>query len=190
MVIKLEKIFFSELKTSLGSSWAAFSDKGLLSFNTLNTRNKFLTEIKRRTDAELVEKPSMFSELLNWLMDYLRGKPVKYEGALDLRGTRFQKDIWRAVYEIPYGMLSSYSGLARRIGKPRAYRAAGNAVASNPIGLIIPCHRVIRSDGGIGGFGGRLELKRKLLALEGILPDPSKESEKRTDLKSYFTESH
>ena len=172
----------------MGSSWAAFSDKGLLSFNTSNNRTNFLEEIKRSTDAELIEKPSMFHELSNWLIEYLQGKPVKYNGALDLRGTRFQKDVWRAVYEIPYGSLSSYAGLARRIGKPKAYRAAGNAVASNPIGLVIPCHRVIHSDGGIGGFGGGLDLKRILLALEGILPDSSKESEKRTDLKSYFAE--
>ncbi len=174
----------------MGSSWVAFSDKGLLRFNTFITRNNFLEEIRRRLDAELIEKPRIFNELLSWLMEYLQGKPVKYEGALDLRGTRFQKDIWRAVYEIPYGSLSSYAGLARKIGKPKAYRAAGNAVASNPLGLVIPCHRVIHSDGGIGGFGGRLELKRKLLALEGILPDSSKESEKRTDLKSYFAESY
>ncbi len=174
----------------MGSSWAAFSEKGLLRFNTLNTRKNFLEEVKRRIDAELIEKPIMFDELLNWLTEYLQGKPVKYEGAVDLRGTRFQKDIWRAVYEIPYGSLLSYAGLARRIGKPKAYRAAGNAVASNPIGLVIPCHRVIHSDGEIGGFGGGLELKRKLLALEGILPDSSKESEKRTDLKSYFAESY
>ena len=174
----------------MGSSWAALSDKGLLSFNTLNTRANFLEEIKRRIDAELIEEPSMFHELLNWLMEYLQGKPVKYDGALDLRGTRFQKEIWRAVYEIPYGMLSSYSGLARRIGRPKAYRAAGNAVASNPIGLVIPCHRVIHSDGGIGGFGGGLDLKRKLLALEGVLPDSSIESEKKTDLKSYFAASY
>lgn len=174
----------------MGSSWAAFSEKGLLRFNTLNTRKNFLEEVKRRIDAELIEKPIMFDELLNWLTEYLQGKPVKYEGTVDLRGTRFQKDIWRTVYEIPYGSLLSYAGLARRIGKPKAYRAAGNAVASNPIGLVIPCHRVIHSDGEIGGFGGGLELKRKLLALEGILPDSSKESEKRTDLKSYFAESY
>lgn len=184
----MEKVFYSEFKTPLGSSWAACTDKGLFGFNTSSTRNEFLVEIMRRTQAQLVEKPSKFINLSALLRDYFQGKQVKYMGPFDLRGTKFQKAIWKAVYEIPYGKLSSYSGLARRIGNPKAYRAAGNAVGSNPLGLVIPCHRVIHLNGGIGGFGGGLDLKRRLLAIEGILPDSSEDAERKTDLSDYFIE--
>jgi methylated-DNA-[protein]-cysteine S-methyltransferase len=85
-------------------------------------------------------------------------------------GTPFQKKVWLALQTIPYGETLSYSGLARRVGKPTAFRAVGAANGRNPIPIIIPCHRVIGSAGSLVGFGGGLATKRHLLALEGALP--------------------
>ena len=83
-------------------------------------------------------------------------------------GTPFQRRVWRAISSIPWGETRSYAWLARRAGSPRAYRAAAQACGANPLPPLIPCHRVIASDGTIGGFSGGLTLKRKLLMLEGI----------------------
>lgn len=88
---------------------------------------------------------------------------------LDVKGTPFQLRVWKTVKRIPYGKTRSYGWIARRVGKPRAARGVGQAMASNPVVLIIPCHRVIRGDGTIGGYGGKVWLKRKLLELEGVL---------------------
>jgi methylated-DNA-[protein]-cysteine S-methyltransferase len=87
-----------------------------------------------------------------------------------LVGTEFQKSVWRALLEIPCGQVVSYAELARRIGRPTAVRAVANAVGKNPLAPTIPCHRVIRSDGGLGGYSGTggVETKKKLLRREGV----------------------
>lgn len=82
-------------------------------------------------------------------------------------GTPFQKQVWNIIQQIPYGAVQSYQWIADQIGKPKAVRAVGNAVGANPVSILIPCHRVIRSNGALGGYGGGLERKRQLLALEG-----------------------
>jgi O-6-methylguanine DNA methyltransferase len=81
-------------------------------------------------------------------------------------GTDFQRRVWRALQKIPRGQTRSYGWVARKIGRPKAARAVGTACGANPVPIIIPCHRVIASDGSLGGFGGGLPLKRRLLALE------------------------
>ncbi len=96
------------------------------------------------------------------------GEPVEVNRALRLAGgTAFQRDVWQAIRAIPHGDTISYGELAQRIGRPGAARAVGQAVGSNPIPLLIPCHRVVAS-GGLGGFGGGLPLKRALLSQEGV----------------------
>ncbi|MGI8795429.1 MAG: methylated-DNA--[protein]-cysteine S-methyltransferase [Acidimicrobiia bacterium] len=86
---------------------------------------------------------------------------------LDMRGTAFQLDVWNALRAIPPGETVSYRDIAEVVGRPDATRAVGNAVGSNPIAIVVPCHRVIRTSGGLGGFGGGLDRKRWLLAHEG-----------------------
>ena len=86
------------------------------------------------------------------------------------RGTAFQKAVWQALVNIPYGKTVSYADIARAIGKPKSCRAVGNAVGDNPICLFIPCHRVIRSDGGLGGFSSGIDLKKIFMRREGITP--------------------
>lgn len=100
------------------------------------------------------------------LLEYLEGKRERFEIPLDLRGTDFQRKVYQAVAAIPYGETRSYSGIARQIRRPRALRAVGAANGANPVPLVVPCHRVIASDGKLGGYGGGLRLKARLLAME------------------------
>ncbi len=97
---------------------------------------------------------------------YFAGQLQKFDLPLEMIGTRFQKRVWNALCEIPYGETCSYSQLARSIGAPRAVRAVGAANGRNPIPIIVPCHRVIGASGKLVGFGGGLEWKRFLLDLE------------------------
>lgn len=100
------------------------------------------------------------------LLEYLDGKRTEFELPLDARGTVFQCRVWAELAEIPYGETSSYADIARRVERPRAVRAVGAANGSNPLSLVVPCHRVIASDGHLGGYGGGLPLKARLLAME------------------------
>ncbi|MFC2020547.1 methylated-DNA--[protein]-cysteine S-methyltransferase [Chloroflexota bacterium] len=112
--------------------------------------------------------PRRFAELTERFRVYFSGgKQVAFHDELDLSGTTpFQGEVWRTARLIPYGETRSYLWIARQINKPGAARAVGQAMGGNPLPIIIPCHRVIASDGGLGGFGGGLELKRQLLRLE------------------------
>lgn len=105
------------------------------------------------------------------LGEYFAGRRQKFDLPLAPRGTDFQRRVWRALTEIPYGRTISYGELARRIGQPSASRAVGLANGANPLPIVVPCHRVIGADGSLTGFGGGLPIKRKLLALESAGAD-------------------
>lgn len=187
----MEKVYYADIEIPIGTVWAATTEKGLVQVNASGTEEAFVSELRRRVDAEPVYDPGRFDELKRRLELWSRGEPVDFDLPLDLRGTEFQKGVWRAVHVIPHGRLSSYSRLAEAIGRPKAARAVGNAVGANPCGIVIPCHRVIWSNGGLGGFGGgydpeRLDAKRRLLAIEGVLPHVEGKPEKETDLTRLF----
>ena len=110
--------------------------------------------------------PAPFRTVMAQLAEYFAGKRRRFDLPLAPRGTEFQRRVWRALTEIPYGKTVSYSELARRIDKPSASRAVGLANGANPLPIIVPCHRVIGADGSLTGFGGGLPIKRKLLELE------------------------
>ena len=107
-----------------------------------------------------------FGAAIAQLGEYFAGRRVRFDLPLAPRGTEFQRRVWHALRQIPYGETISYGELARRIGKPSASRAVGLANGANPLPILIPCHRVIGADGSLTGFGGGLPIKRKLLALE------------------------
>lgn len=105
------------------------------------------------------------------LADYFAGRRSRFELPLDLQGgTQFQQSVWQALLCIPCGETSSYAQLSRNIGRPAAVRAVGAAVGRNPISVIVPCHRVLGSDGALTGYAGGLPRKTALLALEGAVP--------------------
>ena len=117
-----------------------------------------------------------FEPLADALKDYVReleeyfaGQRREFRFTLDLRGTDFQLACWRALLAIPYGETRTYADIARAVGRPQGFRAVGMANNRNPVAIVVPCHRVIASDGTLCGYGGGLEIKRNLLALEGAL---------------------
>ena len=109
---------------------------------------------------------SAFDGVEAQLAEYFAGQRKSFDLAIEPQGTPFQTTVWRALLDIPYGETCSYADIARRIGNPKAVRAVGSANGNNPIAIIVPCHRVIGSNGSLTGFGGGLDSKRFLLSLE------------------------
>lgn len=114
------------------------------------------------------EKVAPLQQAMDELNCYLAGEHVKFACPLDLHGTAFQVEVWQELYRIPYGETRTYAEIARSIGRPAAVRAVGAANGANPVAIIVPCHRVIGSNGTLTGYGGGLPTKAWLLALEGI----------------------
>jgi methylated-DNA-[protein]-cysteine S-methyltransferase len=102
------------------------------------------------------------------LEQYFAGQRRQFSFSLDLRGTGFQRRCWQALLDIPFGETRTYAEIAKQVGQPHAFRAVGMANHDNPVAIVVPCHRVIASDGTLGGYGGGLPAKRWLLELEGV----------------------
>ncbi len=121
-----------------------------------------------------VKQVALLDEAARQLDDYFAGRRVDFDLPLDVEGSAFQQTVWRALCTIPFGETLSYGELARRIGNPKAVRAVGLANGRNPVSIVVPCHRVIGADGSMTGYGGGLERKVFLLALEarvkGVAP--------------------
>jgi len=103
------------------------------------------------------------------LREYFEGKRTRFSFVLDLHGTDFQKRCWKALMRIPYGKTTTYAAIAKKVGRPKASRAVGQANHMNPMAIVVPCHRVLQADGSLGGYGGGLDKKLALLRLEGAL---------------------
>ncbi|NIR29867.1 MAG: methylated-DNA--[protein]-cysteine S-methyltransferase [Gammaproteobacteria bacterium] len=120
-----------------------------------------------RAGVRLVEDPGRTRVVRDQLQDYFSGRRRRFGLELAPQGTAFQRSVWRALQDIPFGETRTYADIARAIGRPRASRAVGRATGANPIPIVIPCHRVVGSDGSLVGFGGGLDVKAALLAHEG-----------------------
>ncbi len=151
------RVFMTMMKieTPIGTLHAAFDDE------------ERLTELGFREPASDPSPAIRNAQLETQLREYFSGKRKTFDFPLAPKGTEFQLAVWNALLEIPYGDTVTYAELARRIGKPSAVRAVGAANGANPIPVIIPCHRVIGSNGTLTGYGGGIERKQWLLALEG-----------------------
>jgi methylated-DNA-[protein]-cysteine S-methyltransferase len=114
------------------------------------------------------KKNSVLTTTESQLREYFVGTRTSFDVPLAPTGTEFQRSVWHQLLKIPYGKSITYGEQARRLGRPKSARAVGAANGKNPIGIIIPCHRVLGASGSLTGFAGGIELKRKLLALEGI----------------------
>jgi len=160
-------IKFTTVDTEFGWVGLVGSDTGL-AFLILpkSSRKAALSEIKELA-ADTVEDTSAFSDLPGRLQRYFNGEKVLFSDILDLGdATTFDRAVWNATLSIPYGETRSYAWIAQQIGSPQAFRAVGGALARNPFPIIVPCHRVVASSGNLGGFGGGLPLKKRLLELE------------------------
>jgi methylated-DNA-[protein]-cysteine S-methyltransferase len=132
-----------------------------------------LEELATRISPRVLEAPARLDEARRELDLYFEGKLTEFDLPLDWRLSEgFRKKVQRAIHRIPYGQTRSYTEVARSAGNERAVRAAGTACGSNPIPIVVPCHRVLRTGGALGGYGGGLPMKEALLRLEGVLEKP------------------
>jgi methylated-DNA-[protein]-cysteine S-methyltransferase len=133
-----------------------------------------LDELARLVSPRLVEAPARLDDARRQLDDYFEGRLTAFDLPLDWQLTHgFRRRAVRAINRIPYGRTRSYAEIATSAGNERAVRAAGTACGANPIPIVVPCHRVLRSGGGLGGYGGGLPMKEALLRLEGALDESS-----------------
>jgi len=129
-----------------------------------------LQRLAAKLSPRILASPRQLDEPRRELEEYFAGKRQRFDLPLDWSLSHgFSRRVLEATYGIPFGSVSTYSGVASQAGSPRAYRAAGNALGANPIPIIVPCHRILHADGGLGGYTGGLERKRVLLCLEGRL---------------------
>ena len=163
-----EYLATSELESPIGRLRLAVTRKGLVRLALPREGGKGFRGWLARAlpDAEAVDWLPHVDKVRQELEEYFTGRRTEFGVPLDLRGTEFQVRVWRALAKIPFGELRSYAEVARAVRRPRAVRAVGSANGANPIPVILPCHRVVRSDGALGGYSAGLETKRRLLAFE------------------------
>jgi len=163
----MEKLYYASFYSPfLKKVFVASTSKGLCMVDFLTSEKAFLKELKGLFPGEIIKDDRKNRKILFQLKNYLMGRLKRFDCSLDLRGTPFQKKVWSALAKIPYGKTKSYREIAMSIGHPKAFRAVGNANGSNPIPIILPCHRVIESNGGLGGFGHGIRVKQQLLDFE------------------------
>ncbi len=153
--------YFTILESPVGKLLLRGNGEGLTGLDFQEGPHPF------KPKEDWIRDDARFVEIVNQLEAYFAGDLKEFDLPLAPRGTDFQMSVWKALRSIPYGETISYGALAERIGNPKAVRAVGGANGKNPIAIIVPCHRVIGSDGTLTGFGGGLPIKEKLLALEG-----------------------
>ena len=154
--------YYDTFETPSGGMLLAASEKGLT--GAYFDRQKH--HPKRATDWKHDPENAHLKRAKRQLAEYFAGKRSEFDLELDPRGTSFQKAVWKAISRVPYGETISYGELARRAGFPEGARAAGAATGRNPIGIVVPCHRIVGADGSLTGYAGGLAKKRALLALE------------------------
>jgi methylated-DNA-[protein]-cysteine S-methyltransferase len=156
--------------TPLGEIWAAVSEDGLVSVEYGVSRAEFEARVRKQTRREVRYEPKRVEAITRQIKEYLEGKRRVFDLKIDwsLLSSDFQRGALRAVFSIPYGETRTYAEIAAEIGHPQAFRAMGRANATNPMPLVIPCHRVIGTDGKLHGYGGKGGLKTKawLLVME------------------------
>lgn len=172
----MEKVFTTTVVSAIGPLFLAASPRGLIALEfdasfpgqqSIRPNPRHLREEKNGFTCE--DSPRCMRSYVIELEEYFTGGRREFTFPLDLRGTNFQLACWQALRAIPYGETRSYADIARAVRKPSAFRAVGMANNRNPVAIVVPCHRVIASDGTLCGYGGGLEVKRRLLELEGAL---------------------
>jgi O-6-methylguanine DNA methyltransferase len=172
----METLHSTTIPSPVGPLFLAASARGLvaLEFDQRLPGQQTIRPNPRDLRAEsrkltFADSPAELQPYVRELAEYFAGTRRNFTFALDLRGTEFQVACWNALLAIPYGETRSYGDIARAVGRPQGFRAVGMANNRNPVAIVVPCHRVIASDGTLCGYGGGLETKRRLLELEGAL---------------------
>lgn len=161
-----------EIDSPVGDLFLAVTPRGLayVAFED-EERDDLLARLSRQLSPRILEHPAATEEVRKQLDEYFAGDRTRFELKLDRRLMRgIAKDVLAATAKVPFGRTTTYGTLAERIGRPHASRAVGNALGSNPIPIVVPCHRVLRAGGDVGGYAGGPSRKRRLLTLEGSLP--------------------
>jgi len=168
MLKKNNVLHFTVFETPLGWMGLVSSEDGLREvILPIRSRRAVLDRIADCGCVPENQDSNGLGNLANSFGRYFRGEKVEFSNKIDIAGgTDFDRKVWKIVQKIPRGQTRSYGWIARQVGLPKAARAVGNAVGKNPVPIIIPCHRVIRGDGTLGGFGGGIETKKFLLRLE------------------------
>jgi len=160
-----QRISYCSFPSALGVVLVAATDKGLCSVKLGDDRAALERLLRDEfAEAEMAEKS--LEEVKRKILGFIDGETSLARLPLDVRGTLFQRRVWEALRRIPRGETRTYREIARSIGAPEAVRAVGSACGANPVALVVPCHRAVRTDGGLGGYAWGLARKKKLLALE------------------------
>lgn len=163
-----ETVFYTVFKNPIGLTGLAATKKGLIRIaNKIASEKAFEKLLVKNLGFQIKKNPKYFSILIEQFQSYFKGELRSFKFPLDLRpGTHFQKKVWESLLTIPYGVTRSYKWLAKSINNPNSARAVGNANGQNPLSIVIPCHRVVRENGELGGYTGGVQIKRYLLGLE------------------------
>jgi len=167
-------VVYAEIETPVGTLLAARTERGLarLAYEDYNGGlEQVLDALAERLSPRILERPAKLDDVRRELDEYFAGKRHDFDVPVDFSAVRgeFAKRLLQACARIPFGEVSSYRAMATAAGSPQAVRAAGNALGANPIPIVVPCHRVLRTGGALGGYAGGLERKQQLLRLEGIV---------------------
>ncbi len=170
---RLLDVAYVRIDSPFGELLAVSTPKGLVHLGYPNREvDEQLERLAARISPRILEVPSAFEALERQLDEYFAGERKRFELPIDWQlSSGFAREILRQTAKIPYGQTRTYGEMAESVGRPRAFRAAGTALGSNSIPIVVPCHRVLRSGGALGGYGGGLEVKEKLLELEGVLEE-------------------
>jgi methylated-DNA-[protein]-cysteine S-methyltransferase len=163
-------VAYATLDSPVGTLLLARTPRGLVRIAYLDASGEeaALETLAARVSPRVIAAPRQLDEPRRELDEYFAGRRRQFEVALDWQLVRgFGRRVLEATARIPYGSLSTYKEMAAEAGSPRASRAAGNALGANPLPIVVPCHRVVHASGGLGGYTGGLERKRRLLAIEG-----------------------
>ncbi|MGB9772647.1 MAG: methylated-DNA--[protein]-cysteine S-methyltransferase [Bacteroidota bacterium] len=167
----METAYCTSFQSSIGTIYVASTDRGICKISLpRETKKDFIAWLHQHfDDYAVVESRSKNKTLIDELSRYFKRRLVQFTLPLDDRGTPFQRKVWRELLRVPYGRTITYKELARRVGAPKAYRAIGQALHANPLPILVPCHRVIGSDGSLKGYTSGVKTKEFLLRLEGAL---------------------
>jgi methylated-DNA-[protein]-cysteine S-methyltransferase len=169
---RLIDVAYATLDSPVGKLLVAGTKRGLvrISFGEGFPHDKILIELAEDISPRILEAPARLDSIRRELDEYFEGRRTSFDVPLDWRLSHgFGRRVLRHTARIPYGHVSTYKTLAAAAGSPRGFRAAGNALGANPIPIVVPCHRVLHSGGGLGGYGGGLDRKKLLLELEGAI---------------------